>query len=241
MLEINKFDRIIAANWKLNGSLHFLKDYFKNFESFDLDSRVCAIICPPATYLEKCNSQKSQFFIGAQNCSSYDTGSYTGEISALMLRENNCQFCLVGHSERRQIFRETNEDTKIKADQPIDQNIIPIICIGETLEEKKIGITKDVSKEQIDKCLPNKASFNSVIIAYEPIWAIGSGLVPTLDEINDIHNFLKKDLKNYKIIYGGSVKSENAKGILNLNDVDGVLVGGASLNFLEFQKILQTQ
>jgi triosephosphate isomerase len=242
MIEVSKFDKIIAANWKLNGSLDFINRYFNDFHSkTSFYSNVCGIICPPSIYLNNF-SINHPLFLGAQDCSKFNSGAYTGEISALMLKESNCQFCIVGHSERRQIFNQTDEDIKLKAENLINQSINPIICIGETFEEKKRGSTKDVLKKQIFNSLPENASIQSIIIAYEPIWAIGSGLMPTLAEIDSIHSFIKniKNLEKFKILYGGSVKSNNAKNIMDLENVDGVLVGGASLDPSEFIKILNS-
>ena len=242
MVEINKFNKIIVANLKLNGSLDFIKEYCEVLNSNKpFIANVCGIICPPAIYLSNCDINIPSFFLGAQNCSNYNSGAYTGEISASMLSENNCQFCIIGHSERRIIFNETNEDIKTKAYNLINSQLCPIICIGETIDERKKGIAKEIIKNQIIASLPKNASNQSVILAYEPIWAIGTGLTPTIKEIADIHFFIKneiKDFKNFKILYGGSVKVNNSKEIMNIPNVDGVLVGGASLDPGEFIKIL---
>ena len=247
MLEIKRFDKIIVANWKLNGSFEFIKRYFEDMylkASFSTNS--CGIICPPSIYLHYVKNffpNISSLHLGAQDCSNFNSGAYTGEVSAFMLRENKCQFCIVGHSERRQIFKQSNKDISLKAKNLINNMINPIICIGETFEEKNKGLTKEVLQKQILNSLPQNSKKQSVILAYEPIWAIGTGLTPTLKEIEVIHSFIKNDIKNftnYKILYGGSVKSNNAKDIMNLENVDGVLVGGASLDPLEFIKILNS-
>jgi len=241
MLEINKFNKIIVANWKLNGSFEFIESYFNVLESVDFKKDICGIICSPYVYLDKCNQISHSFYTGAQDCSNFKNGAFTGDISALMLKDVNCQFCLVGHSERRQLFNQTNEDVRLKIANLIYQGLNPILCIGETLEEKEKGITKDVLKKQIIECLPQNSSNNSVVIAYEPIWAIGTGHTPSLKEISSIHSFIKNDItkyENFKILYGGSVKSSNVGEIMSLDNIDGVLVGGASLDPLEFGKIL---
>ena len=242
MINLDSFSSFFVANWKLNGSLGFIDGYFELLNTVKTVSSTCGIICPPSLYLNECNLKlNSTLHLGAQDCSNYKTGPYTGEISAEMLSDNNCHFCIIGHSERRQKFSINNEDVKIKAQNLLNSNINPIICIGETFEQKKSGITKEVLNKQLRESMPTNASENSVIIAYEPIWAIGSGLIPTYVEINNIHSFLKKDLiqyENFKIIYGGSVKYDNAKEIMNLVNVDGLLVGGASLDPVEFIKIL---
>ena len=242
MLEIREFNKIIVANWKLNGSNDFLEAYFEELDSKNLRLNVCGVICPPTAYIQNCYSKLHSLYLGAQDCSKFKEGAYTGEISALMLSENNCVFCIVGHSERRQVFNENNEDIKVKAEQLLNEKIIPIICIGETLEQKKMNKTHDVLKKQVINSLPQKSSKESVIIAYEPIWAIGTGMTASLEEINNIHKYLKKDIKeieDYKILYGGSVNSKNASEIMNLENVDGVLVGGASLKADQFSEILK--
>ena len=242
MLEIREFNKIIVANWKLNGSNDFLEAYFEELDSKNLRLNVCGVICPPTAYIQNCYSKLHSLYLGAQDCSKFKEGAYTGEISASMLKENNCNFCIVGHSERRQVFKENNEDIKIKATQLLDEQIIPIICIGETLEQKKMHKTHEVLKEQVINSLPTNSSKESVVIAYEPIWAIGTGMTPTLDEINNIHKYLKKDIKEiegYKLLYGGSVNPKNASDIMNLEYVDGVLVGGASLKADQFSQILK--
>lgn len=241
MLEINKFNKIIVANWKLNGSFEFIDSYFNALQSVNIKSDICAIICPPYVYLDKCNQKSQLFYIGAQDCSNLKSGAFTGDISTKMLKDSNCQFCLVGHSERRQIFKQTNEDVKLKTINLINEGLNPILCIGETLEEKELGKTKEILKKQIIESLPQNPSNKAIIIAYEPIWAIGTGLTASLEEIDNIHSYIKSGIKNYKnfkILYGGSVKSSNAEEIMTLDNVDGVLVGGASLDPVEFRKIL---
>ena len=241
MLEINKFNKIIVANWKLNGSFDFIESYFEILNKLEIKKDVCGIVCPPHVYLNESYEQSNSLYIGAQDCSNYDNGAYTGEISSLMIKDLGLQFCLVGHSERRQIFRQSNEDIKLKIFNLIKNSLNPILCIGETLEEKENGLTQEILKKQIIECMSKNCSKNNLIIAYEPIWAIGSGLTPTLKEIDNIHTFIKNGINEYidfKTIYGGSVKVSNAYEIMALKNVDGVLVGGASLDAMEFSKIL---
>ena len=244
MLEINKFDRIIVANWKLNGSIDFIEQYLQELNCSKLEnSNNCGIICTPSVYFHKLVGRLAPLFLGGQNCSNYNEGAYTGEVSALMLKDASCQFCIIGHSERRQIFGQTNEDVCIKAMNLIANNINPIICIGETFEEKNQNLTKDIIYTQISKSVPKNATKDFVIIAYEPIWAIGTGKIPSLEEIDNIHSFIKNEIQNienYKILYGGSVNSNNASEIMDLKNVDGVLVGGASLDALEYKKIMNS-
>ena len=242
MLEINKFNKIIVANWKLNGSFDFIDNYFLNLsQTFD-NSLTCGIICPPFGYLSKCEEKIDNLFLGAQDCSSFEKGAFTGEISPNMLKDIGCEFCIIGHSERRKEFGEKNKNIKIKALNLIKNEIIPIICIGETISEKKAGKTEEVLKTQILQSVPENIEENSFILAYEPIWSIGSGITPNLNEIQEIHSFIKRYIdhyQNYKLIYGGSVNSKNVSEITSLSSVDGVLVGGASLEASEFAKILK--
>ena len=244
MLKINKFDRIIVANWKLNGSIDFIEQYLQELNCSKLEnSNNCGIICTPSVYFHKLVGRLNPLFLGGQDCSNYSEGAYTGEVSATMLKDASCQFCIIGHSERRQIFGQSNEDVCIKAMNLIANNINPIICIGETFEEKNQNLTKDIIYTQISKSVPKNATKDFVIIAYEPIWAIGTGKIPSLEEIDNIHFFIKNEIQNienYKILYGGSVNSNNASEIMDLKNVDGVLVGGASLDALEYKKIMNS-
>ena len=244
MINLNKFDKIIAGNWKLNGSIDSTLEYLQILQSkVSVKSNICGIICPPSLLLPHFPKNTLPLYLGAQDCSIFDSGAYTGETSALMLKENNCQFCILGHSERRKLFNETNENVKLKVERLINQDINPIVCIGETIDEKDRGLTREILSNQIEKSLPNNSSNRNIVIAYEPIWAIGTGLMPTLQEINEIHKFIKNEIKkfkNYKVLYGGSVKSSNSKDIMDLNYVDGVLVGGSSLKPAEFINILNS-
>ena len=240
MQEIRKFNKIIVANWKLHGSFLFIKALIRDIKiGFSLQDNACIIICPPFPYIKDLKSDN--FFKGAQDCSIYSRGAYTGEISSKILKDLECQFCILGHSERRNLFNEKNEIISKKATNCLKEKIIPILCIGETLEQKKNHQTKEVLENQIKKCIPIEANNKKLIIAYEPIWAIGTGLIPTFEEIAEIHNFIKNDIpgfENYKVIYGGSVKPSNSKDILAIKSVDGVLVGGASVNIEEFNIII---
>ena len=242
MLDINKFNKIVVANWKLNGSQEFADNYFENLTQNFNNSETCGIICLPSTYLNAFKSKNKFLFLGAQDCSMYEKGAFTGEISAEMLKDNQCKFCIIGHSERRVRFYENNQDIKLKATNLINNEIIPIICVGETLEDKKARKTKEIIKNQIINSMPDNVNKNIIIIAYEPIWSIGTGITPEFDEIEEIHAFIKSDIKgfsNYKILYGGSVNSKNASKIFSLSGVDGALVGGASLDPYELNNILK--
>ena len=238
MINLDKYSSIFIANWKLNGNSSFLKDYC---EKIKINSNNCTIICPPSIYLKSNKVNNENLFFGAQDVSYFKDGAYTGELSASMLKDNNIAFCLVGHSERRQYFAEKNNNVNIKSSNLIEENIIPVICIGETLEEKERNLTEEILYTQIKDSIPETANNKNSLIAYEPVWAIGTGLTPTLDEINQVHQLIKNfddKFKNFKVLYGGSVKSSNSKEINQLNHVDGCLIGGASLKVDEFNIII---
>ena len=238
MINISNFSSIFVANWKLNGNIEFINQYYQKLST---NSKNCVVICSPNIFLNSLKINNTNLFSGAQDISVYLEGAYTGELSAKMLTENNVQFCLVGHSERRQYFNETNEAIRLKSKNLLENKIIPIICIGETLQEKERKITKDVLMNQINEGIPEISNFENTIIAYEPIWAIGTGLTPTLGDIEEVHEFIKnidKKFNNFKILYGGSVKSSNSLDINGLKNVDGCLVGGASLKVDEFNSII---
>ena len=238
MVNLDKYSSIFIANWKLNGNSSFLKDYY---EKLKVNSNNCTVICPPSIYLKSNKVNNENLFFGAQDVSYFKDGAYTGELSASMLKDNNIGFCLVGHSERRQYFAEKNNNVNIKSSNLIEENIIPVICIGETLEEKERNLTEEILYTQIKDSIPETANNKNSLIAYEPVWAIGTGLTPTLDEINQVHQLIKNfddKFKNFKVLYGGSVKSSNSKEINQLNHVDGCLIGGASLKVDEFNIII---
>ena len=238
MVNLDKYSSIFIANWKLNGNSSFLKDYY---EKLKVNSNSCTIICSPSIYLKSLKRNNVNLFCGAQDVSSYKEGAYTGELSASMLKDNNIDFCIVGHSERRQYFSEMNENINIKSSNLIEENIIPVICIGETLEQKENKLTEEILSKQINDSIPNSANHLNSLIAYEPVWAIGTGLTPTLDEINQVHKLIKNfnsNFRNFKVLYGGSVKSSNSKEINELSHVDGCLIGGASLKVDEFNEII---
>ena len=241
MLKLSNFSSFFVANWKLNGNLQFIDQFISNISLPNANSK-CVVICPTAIHLDYLSKNKNGFYVGAQNVSEHEEGAYTGEISVRSLVETNVNFCIVGHSERRQIFKEKDQDINLKSERLIANNVIPIICIGETLEQKEKGITNTVLEEQLMNSIPSSSTFENTIIAYEPVWAIGTGLTPTIDEIDETHRFIRSHndkFNKYKILYGGSVKASNAKEITHLANVDGALIGGASLKSEEFTKIIQ--
>ena len=240
MLNLNNFSSFFVANWKLNGNFKFIDQFISELKIPNNTSK-CVVICPTSIHLDYLTLKKNNFFVGAQNVSQHNEGAYTGEISCNALSELNIEFCIVGHSERRQLFNETNNDVCLKSSRVIEYKIVPIVCIGETLEEKEKGKTNDVLSKQLEDSIPISSNADNTIIAYEPVWAIGTGLTPSLEEINKTHEFIKNHkskFADYKILYGGSVKANNAKEIVSLSNVDGALIGGASLKSDDFTKII---
>ena len=237
----------------MNGSLALISEfneYFnKNYTFIDKNNLI--LFFPPATYFDRFSkifNDYSNIFYGAQDCSLYNNSSRTGEISASIIKDIGCNFVILGHSERRDIFNETNKIVFDKAQQAIDNNLKLIICIGENQKQKNELKTQEILDNQIKFSLPLCCNPNNTIIAYEPVWAIGSGKTPTLQEIEDINMFIKSVLRSkfndtlendFKILYGGSVNSGNISNILDSRIIDGVLVGGASLNVSDFGKILK--
>ena len=238
MINFDNFSSIFIANWKLNGDIQFIKEYYQKLIP---SNNNCVVVCPPNIFLNQLKTNHSTLFSGAQDVSIYNEGAYTGEISAAMLNDNNIKFCIVGHSERRQHFNESNKAVNLKSINLIKNKIIPVVCIGETLEEKEKKITKDVLLNQINESIPAISNNQNTIIAYEPIWAIGTGLTPTLDDIDEVHSYIRnidKKFNKFKILYGGSVKSSNSADINQIKNVDGCLIGGASLKVNEFNTII---
>jgi len=240
MIKINSFSSFFVANWKLNGDFKFIDQFIDNLK-LPRENSKCVVICPTSIHLDYLRHKKNSFYIGVQNVSEHEEGAFTGEISCKALSDLNIDFGIIGHSERRQLFNETNTDVYQKSTRLIDYQIVPIICIGETLEEKENGKTNDVLSKQLKDGIPTSSNSDNTIIAYEPVWAIGTGLTPTLEEINKTHEFIKNHnskFTDYKILYGGSVKADNAKEIVSLSNVDGALIGGASLKSDDFTKII---
>ena len=243
-----KRTKYIIANWKMNGQ----KDSYKLVKSI---SNYCqkmkrktskVVICPPFTLLSELIKKEKKIKFGGQDCHYKSEGAYTGSISANMLKTINCQYVILGHSERRIYQKETSRELNLKIESAINNNLTVIYCIGEKLEEiKKRNI---ILKKQLSS-LPKKIDPKKIIIAYEPVWAIGTGKVPSLNDINKIHEKIRHILSNLvslrfskhvSILYGGSVNAVNSADILNLDHVDGALVGGASLKSKEFCKIIDS-
>ena len=239
---------IVAGNWKMNKNPNegnsFINDVLGNLLEV---KNVDIVFCPPFTGLNNVNVNPP-YYLGAQNCHYKDNGAYTGEISLNMLLECNVQYVIIGHSERRHIFFEDNELIGKKIAKVINAEIKPILCVGETKDEMNSGRAYDVIEEQLAKGLENLKSLSNVLIAYEPVWAIGTGLTASTDKINEMHSFIRKILNQlfkeenpYRIpiLYGGSVNSGNADELISLDGVNGFLIGGASLDVVKFTDIVK--
>ena len=232
-------NKIIAANWKMNGSEELMKEFSQLTRSKHND----IIICPPFTLLDSAKTLLPNFIkIGAQNCSEEDNGPFTGEISASMLREKSVSYVLIGHSERRTLFKETDDVIFKKVEAAIKVELTPIVCIGETLSEKEANKTLQVLDSQINGSLAKIDPHEQVIVAYEPVWAIGTGLTPDENEIKETHLYIKTKLDQHfnadtPILYGGSANAENCSQIISIDNVGGLLVGGASLKKNDFRAI----
>jgi triosephosphate isomerase len=234
--------KVIVGNWKMNGSKPMATKLVPAIASYAAGAGVkCDIVlCPPALFVPLVATlvQGSFLALGAQDCSAKAEGAYTGETSATMLLEHGCRYVIVGHSERRQYHAETDSHVEAKAEAALKQGLIPIVCVGETLEQREAGDAQAVVAAQIDQSVPKAARPGEYLLAYEPVWAIGTGKVASSDDIAQMHQHIATLLPGTKILYGGSVKAANAQEILQLPGVSGVLVGGASLILEEFCAII---
>jgi len=244
---------LIAGNWKMNKTASEAVDLIEEIKSSvggQTSVQVC--VCPPFTSLSQSSEsvEKSEVLLGAQDMNAAQSGAYTGEISAEMLRDLYVSFVILGHSERRQFFGETNQIVNQKIHAAIGNNLKPIYCIGETLDEREAGKTLDIVRTQVREGLENFPihSIENLVIAYEPIWAIGTGKTATDEMAQEVHAEIRKVLAemfgdtsadSIRILYGGSMKPENAAGLLAQKDVDGGLIGGASLTARAFVGIIE--
>ena len=237
----------LVANWKLNGSKAFntqwALEFFRNFNGNNFSS---IGIAPPSLYIDHIKALLAghEIKIGSQNIDLEQTGARTGEISASMIKDLGCSFSIVGHSERRLLFHETNQMICQKLIQANNNSIIPILCIGESAEENESNNTYNVLQQQITEALENANELSSLVIAYEPVWAIGSGKTPNPEEINSVHEMIKDVVQSRfpktgleSVLYGGSVNYNNASSLFEQKNIDGALIGGASLDGREFALI----
>lgn len=243
--------KIIAGNWKMNGTLSEviqLAETLKNLLNFDSVAEL--VIMPPLLYIPIVTEllKTSKLRLGAQNIFPKNSGAYTGEHSALMLKDFDCRYVLVGHSERRQYFQEDENFVAQKFHQVKEHGMIPVLCVGETLSEREKGQTEQViAKQLLAIATENKECFNNSVVAYEPVWAIGTGKTASPEQAQEIHSYIRalvadintSDSQNLPLLYGGSVNETNAKALFAMPDIDGGLVGGASLNAKQFVEIVK--
>ncbi len=232
--------KIIAGNWKMNGSRELLDEMMGALGELHTENRV--ILCVPYTMLR---SGDVSVMIGAQNVSKYDSGAHTGEISAEMVAETGASVTLGGHSECRAAQQDTNADVAKRAELAIKNDLLPIICVGETADERDAGLTHKIIEQGVRESIPANAKNGGFIVAYEPRWAIGAGITPTTEQIAEAHKIIRDILDEMGfaetyILYGASVTSANSAEIMSIKNVDGVLVGGASLKKDDFIPIIQS-
>lgn len=242
--------KFFMANWKMNKTVKEAFDFLQEFIPYveGINDREIGI-APSFVCIERMADalKGSNIKLGAQNVFYEKKGAYTGEVSPLMLKSLDVEYVIVGHSERRKYFHETDEIINLKIKACMSEKLNVIFCIGETDEERQSGKTSDVLKKQIEKGLKDVTDYQLLVLAYEPVWAIGTGIVALESQIKEAHSFIRKQLKeiysdsaqSIRILYGGSVTPENIYSIMNTEDVDGVLVGGASLDPLKFLKIVK--
>jgi triosephosphate isomerase len=245
--------KIVAGNWKMNTTLadgiNLAIDVNSMVEKNPTSTTV--IVAPPFTHLAEISKLLTTVFLSAQNCASEPSGAYTGEVSVGMIRSAGASYVIIGHSERRTYFREDNFTLFKKTKLAIDQDLIPIFCCGEILSERESHVHFDVVKKQLDETIFqfDKAQYSKLVIAYEPVWAIGTGVNATPEQAQEMHNYIRELIrKKYDeqtaedttILYGGSCKPSNARDLFKNIDVDGGLIGGASLNADDFMAIIQS-
>lgn len=237
--------KLAAGNWKMNGTAAALSELDALQDAATGAAEV--LICPPATLIAQAVARAGRIAIGAQDCHSAASGAHTGDVSADMLKDAGATYVILGHSERRADHGETNAQVADKTRAAWGAGLTAIVCVGETLAEREAGQTIDLVRTQLAGSLPDAVSGANTVIAYEPVWAIGTGKVPTTDQIAEVHGFLREALTArfgkdtagaIRLLYGGSVKASNAAEIFAVADVDGALVGGASLTAADFAPIV---
>jgi len=246
-----EIDRLVVGNWKMNGTFAENLSLITGIKD-QLNSKIdCTIaVCPPAIYIEQVKNiiADSKIGLGAQNVCEYDNGAYTGEVSSQMLKDLDCHYCIIGHSERRAIYLENDASIAKKCKKLLEVGIIPILCVGESLAEREAGITDQIVLKQLKSVVDYVGidKFLNIVIAYEPVWAIGTGKTATPEIAEDTHKTIRNFLhsieseiaKKVPILYGGSVKGDNAKALFSMPNINGGLIGGASLKVKDFLSIV---
>ncbi|WP_339060393.1 triose-phosphate isomerase [Tepidibacillus marianensis] len=241
---------IIAGNWKMNKTIAETRAFLDEIKNFSVEG-VEAVLCVPYTDLAIVKERVGEYIkVGSQNIHWAETGAFTGEISPLMLKELGVQYAIIGHSERREMFGETDETVNKRVHSAFQHEIIPIVCVGEKLEEREAGQTKEIVKRQTEQAVKGLTSEQAkqLVIAYEPIWAIGTGKSSTAEDANEVIGFIRQVVADQfdqqvanevRIQYGGSVKSDNISTYMKQSEIDGALVGGASLEPISFKSLVE--
>jgi len=243
---------LVAGNWKMNGSNASNRALVEGIVAgVPSSSDVQLLVCPPFPYISSVAGliEGSPVLLGAQNVSAHASGAFTGETAGSMLQDVGCEFVIVGHSERRALMGETSKTVALKFKAALDIGLKPILCVGETLEQRESGQTKTVIDEQMNAVLDEVGIdvFSDAVIAYEPVWAIGTGVTASPEQAQEVHRHIRRLLESHnagvaeriKILYGGSVKGDNAAGLFSNPDIDGGLIGGASLKSDDFLAIAE--
>jgi triosephosphate isomerase len=243
--------KLVAANWKMNGSFALIGKMIDALAANLGDTPCQVVICPPHVLLSSLKKavEGTRIEVGAQNVHCELSGAFTGETSVTLLKEFGVQWCIVGHSERRMLFEESDEFIRRKTRTLLNHGIRPILCVGESLEQRNSGTHEDVVVEQLRKVFSGLSTEDQgrCVVAYEPIWAIGTGKTATPGQANSMHTLIRKEVEslanpgiaeNFQILYGGSVNVENTKSLLSMSEIDGALVGGASLKTEDFSQIV---
>jgi triosephosphate isomerase len=244
---MSKPTKLAAGNWKMNGLTGDLDEIDALAAAHPAPS--CdVLICPPATLVGAmaARAKGTAVAVGGQDCHAKTSGAHTGDTSAVMLADAGATYVIVGHSERRTDHGETDADVQAKAVAAVAAGLVAVVCIGETLDEREAGTTLDVVGRQLAGSVPEGSTGATMVVAYEPVWAIGTGKVPTLEQIGEVHDFIRAELsrrfgaeaQGMRLLYGGSVKPGNADEIFAVSNVDGALVGGASLKAADFNGII---
>ncbi len=242
--------KLVAGNWKMHGGIEQNRDLLSKIVTgtMGIDKATCTV-CVPYPYLSQVHSLLKDTHIswGTQNISQYDKGAYTGEVSAMMLNDFSCRYVIVGHSERRTLYGEDNCTVAHKFKAALDAGLVPVLCVGETLDQREAGLMEQVVGEQLDAVieLVGVGALADSVLAYEPIWAIGTGKTATPQQAQDAHIFIRNRLASHdstiaaklQILYGGSVKANNAAELFAMSDIDGGLIGGAALLADDFVSI----
>ena len=244
--------KIIAGNWKMNMLPNEAMSFITELEPHVKNVKCEIILCVPFTdlFYSLLTAQNTNIKIGAQNMHWEEAGAYTGEIAPNMLKCINVEYVIIGHSERRQYFAETDETVNKKIKAALKHELKPILCVGETLKQRELGLEEEIIKQQIIGALEGitKEQIEKIVVAYEPIWAIGTGKVATKNDANNMIKLIRKEIEslynketanNVSILYGGSVSKNNSKELFETSDIDGALVGGASLKVSEFNEIIK--